>query len=102
MSWTSPLPEAFFQDFVACLGAKVYGWFCDPALDRLFGQAHDLEATDPVRSDELWASADRRTVDAAAWVPLVNPSSVELLSARVHGFRNNPLFGFSPAQAWVN
>jgi peptide/nickel transport system substrate-binding protein len=101
-SWTSPLPAAFFDQFVACSGQQGTRWFCDPGIDRLIAEAHRVEATDPVRSDTLWAAADRRAVDAAAWVPLVNPSSVELLSARVHGFRNDPLFGFSPAQAWVS
>jgi ABC-type transport system substrate-binding protein len=101
-SWTSPLPAAFFDQFVACTGQQGTRWFCDPSIDRLIAQAHDAEATDPVRSDALWAAADHRAVDAAVWVPLVNPSSVELTSARVHGFRNDPLFGFSPAQVWVN
>jgi peptide/nickel transport system substrate-binding protein len=101
-SWTSPLPAAFFDDFVACTGQQLNGWSCDRGLDRVIGQAHELEATDPVRSDALWATVDRRVVDEALWVPLVNPSSVELVSGRVRGFRNNPLFGFSPAQAWVN
>jgi YVTN family beta-propeller protein len=75
--------------------------FCDPATDRLMHQAEAAQATSLARGDDLWAKVDRRLVDAAPWIPLVNPFSVDLLSERVHNFKRTPTLGVLFDQMWV-
>ncbi len=99
-SWTSPIPDIFFANFVSCGGSN-NGWFCDPSLDQLTERAHALDATDPGQAGQVWAEAGRRVVDEVPVVPLANGRSVELVSPRLGGYQNHPLFGFLPAQAWV-
>jgi hypothetical protein len=40
-------------------------------------------------------------VDAAPWIPLFNPRSVELLSRRAGGHRYSPIYGTLVDQLWV-
>jgi peptide/nickel transport system substrate-binding protein len=75
--------------------------FCDPALDRLMHQAEVAQATSLARADDLWARVDRRLVDAAPWIPLVNPFSVDVLSERVHNFKRTPTLGVLFDQMWL-
>jgi len=100
-SWTSPIPDIFFANFVTCGGSKNGGWFCDPSLDQLTARAHAMDATDPAQAAQLWSEAGQRVVDEVPVVPLANGRSVELVSPRLGGYQINPLFGFLPAQAWV-
>ena len=41
-----------------------------------------LETVAPDRARRLWAAADRRLVDEAAWVPLVNEVTVHVTGPR--------------------
>jgi hypothetical protein len=41
---------------------------------------------DPATAQDTWARADRLAVNKAAWVPLVNTASAELLSRRAGHF----------------
>ena len=50
---------------------------------------------------EAWAAIDRRLVDQAAWVPLVNERVVDFVSARVQNYQFHPYWGFIAAQAWL-
>ena len=72
--------------------------WCDPGLDRLVRRAHALEATDLARADAVWARADRRAVDSAAWVPLVNPRELDFVSERLRNYGYDPPLGFLAAQ----
>lgn len=49
-------------------------------------RAETLQPTDPAATQAIWAKADRLTVDQAAWVPLENTASAELLSRRAGHF----------------
>jgi peptide/nickel transport system substrate-binding protein len=100
-SWTAPIPDIFFANFVSCDGSNNGGWFCDPSLDQLTARAHALDATDSAQAAQLWSEAGQRVIDQVPVVPLANGRSVELVSPRVGGYQINPLFGFLPAQAWV-
>jgi ABC-type transport system substrate-binding protein/DNA-binding SARP family transcriptional activator len=94
-------PSNFLEPWIACRGPFNAGRVCDPALDRRIDRAHALEATDPIRADALWVGIDRTAVDAAFWVPLVNPHDVELVSKRLGNYQYNALLGFLADQAWV-
>ena len=67
--------------------------FCDPRLDREIGHAVAEETTNPDAARRLWAQIDRRTVDEAPWVPLVNPKVVDVVSKRVGNYQYSPAGG---------
>jgi hypothetical protein len=100
-SWYAdyPSPSSFVNTFLSCRSATAGGFWCDPGLDRLLRRAHALEATDLARADAVWARADRRAVDRAAWVPLVNPRELDFVSERLRDYRYDPPLGFLAAQA---
>src|SRR4029079_16904980 len=76
--------------------------FCDPRLDRTIGRAVTEQTTDPAAARRLWAQIDRSAVDAAPWVPLVNPSVVDVLSKRVGNYQYSPAgWGMLIDQLWV-
>lgn len=81
--------------------AANFAHHCDPAIDRLSRKAARLQFSDPQRANELWAHIDRRLTRTAAWVPLVNPKGVELVSDRVGNYTYNPVTGMVLSQAWV-
>lgn len=75
--------------------------FCDPTMDRLMEQAEATQATSLAQADQLWGAVERRLVDAAPWIPLVNPVSVDVLSERAHNFKRTPTLGVLFDQMWV-
>jgi peptide/nickel transport system substrate-binding protein len=75
--------------------------YCDPSVDQLMIRAEEAQATSLARANDLWAQVERRLVDAAPWIPLVNPSSVDVLSTHVHNFRRSPTLGVLFDQIWV-
>jgi ABC-type oligopeptide transport system substrate-binding subunit len=89
-----PSPGQFLEYFLACSNYRPAdptrtsnaGGFCNARLDSLIALAEKLHTTDPTRAQEVWARADRLAVDQAAWVPMVNTASVELLSRRAGHF----------------
>ena len=100
-SWYAdyPSPSSFFDTFLSCGSATAGGFWCDPGLDRLVRRAHALEASDLPRADAVWARADRRAVNRAAWVPLVNPRELDFVSERLRNYGYDPPLGFLAAQA---
>jgi ABC-type transport system substrate-binding protein len=62
------------------------GGFCNPTFDHLVTQAETLQLTDPAAAQDTWARADHLAVDQAAWTPLVNTASAQLLSRRASHF----------------
>ena len=69
-----------------------------PGIDSLVGRA--LAAGD-AEAGPLWAEADRRVVDAAPIVPLVNRRNVLLVSDRVGNVQQHFQFGPLLDQFWV-
>jgi hypothetical protein len=45
-----------------------------------------MQLTNPAAAQDIWARADHLAVGQAAWVPLVNTASAELLSPRAGHF----------------
>jgi YVTN family beta-propeller protein len=108
--WRSDLPRAadFFINLLSCSAYKPdtdinlnSPGFCQPELDRQMRRAQDLAATDAAASAALWARVDRRVVDAAPWIPLLNAQGLELTSKRVGNYQRNPQFGVLIDQLWV-
>jgi peptide/nickel transport system substrate-binding protein len=75
--------------------------FCDPKFDHLLDEANRVEASSLAKADDLWAQADRILVDEAPWVPLVTPTWVDVVSARVHNYTRSPILGMLYDQMWV-
>lgn len=84
----SPANQNFFQH-------------CDPRLDAKMKQAASLQASDPVRANELWAEVDHALVDRAVVVPWGSPRDKVLLSERVGNYQHHPLWGTLWDQLWV-
>ena len=75
--------------------------FCDRTVDRLAARASELELTDPVAADRLWALADRRITNLAPWLPTVTETETDLVSARVGNYQFVPTTGALLDQLWV-
>jgi YVTN family beta-propeller protein len=75
--------------------------YCDPAIDATMARATDIQASDPVRANALWAEADRALVDRAAAVPLVNQHVVGFVSERVDNYQLHPQWLTLLDQLWV-
>jgi peptide/nickel transport system substrate-binding protein len=75
--------------------------FCDHSVDAAVHRALRLQASSSVAADALWATVDRRIVDAAPFIPLVNPSWVDVVSSRVENYERSPVIGVLFDQMWV-
>jgi peptide/nickel transport system substrate-binding protein len=109
--WVADYPAAsnFFSTFLRCdrfveadpTSSTNRSEFCRPALDRLMDLADRLQFVDPIRSNRLWARIDRRIVDLAPWVPVVNERWIDVTSERVGNYQYNPVMGVLLDQLWV-
>ena len=75
--------------------------FCDRSIDAQVRQAQALQASDPLAADKLWASIDRRVVDASPAVSAFNPTDVTFLSKRVGDYQHQPVYQLLIDQLWV-
>ncbi len=70
--------------------------FCSHAVDALIDTARRLQRTSVARAGAAWHRVDVALVNAAPWIPLVNPTWEDVVSTRVTGFERNlwlgPLF----------
>ena len=92
-AWSDSTPYNFFAPWFACAAAYNHQFFCDHGVDRTIGYTQALESTDPRAASIAWARLDRELVDRAAWVPLVNPRQIELVSKRVRNYQHHALLG---------
>ena len=89
-----PSPSQFLDYFLLCSDYHPHqpalttnsGGFCNAQFDRLVVKAEKLQPTSPATAPDIWARADRLAVDQAAWVPLANTGSADLLSQRTGHF----------------
>jgi peptide/nickel transport system substrate-binding protein len=98
--WGGPFAYEFFGPWISCQGGNNRG-FCDRNLDERMRRAQTLEATDPRAAAVLWARIDRKVVDLAVWVPLVNSRVIDFVSARVRNYQYHPYWGFLASQVVV-
>ena len=108
--WGADYPAAsdFLNTLLSC-GAfrpatssnQNYAEFCDPSIDREIRGALNVQAANPQAASRLWARIDRRVVDRAPWVPLINTKSVDFVSKRVGNYEYSPVWGMLIDQLWV-
>jgi ABC-type transport system substrate-binding protein/streptogramin lyase len=103
-----PSPSNFLTDLFSCASFRPanesnvnYAGFCDPGLDTLMRRASRLQAAQPDVSDELWARAERRLLNAAPLIPIDNRVATFLASERLRNDQYHPLWGRMLEQAWV-
>jgi peptide/nickel transport system substrate-binding protein len=75
--------------------------FCDPAVDRIATHAAQLQTTNPVVADRLWARADRDITNLAPWIPTVTETETDIVSARVGDYQYVPGVLALLDQLWV-
>ncbi|MGH3040481.1 MAG: BTAD domain-containing putative transcriptional regulator [Gaiellaceae bacterium] len=98
----------FLRDLFACASFlpedaanRNLSAFCEPGIDVRMTRAAELQASDPVEANTLWAEADRALVDRAAAVPLVNRHVVGFVSERVGNYQLHPQWLTLLDQLWV-
>jgi YVTN family beta-propeller protein len=76
--------------------------FCDRTLDRTAAAAAQLQTTDPVAADRLWAKADREATNQAPWLTMVSFRGVDTVSPRVGDWQYVPTVGAVLDQLWLH
>jgi ABC-type transport system substrate-binding protein len=96
-----PAPSNFIDFLLSCEGPTNSTGLCDADIDRMIDRALELQTVDPPRAQELWGDIERRIVDLAPWVSVVNPVSLDVISARVGNYQRHPQWGLLVDQLWV-
>jgi peptide/nickel transport system substrate-binding protein len=78
-----------------------YSEYCSPKLDHLMNGALAAEGENSPAATRLWAQADRFATGQALEVPLVTPTSVGFVSARVGNYEFSQQYGPMVDQMWV-
>ena len=60
-----------------------------------------LVATRPQAAGSLWARIDRKLVDRAVWVPLINEHGIDFVSARVRNYQLHTYWGLIADRLWL-
>jgi ABC-type transport system substrate-binding protein/class 3 adenylate cyclase len=101
--WTLdyPSPSNSIGLLFACDADNNSSGLCDAQLDRMIARARHLQSSDPPRARALWADTERRVVDLAPLVGLVNTIGHEVISPRVGNYQHSPQWGLLLDQLWV-
>ncbi|MGZ4285366.1 MAG: ABC transporter substrate-binding protein [Solirubrobacteraceae bacterium] len=108
--WLADYPAAsdFLQVLLSCgsfhpnsNSSPNISQFCDNRIEAKMNQAATTAITEPQAANELWAQVDHEVTDAAPWVALFNPASLDFTSKRIKGFQFNPQWYFLLDQASV-
>jgi peptide/nickel transport system substrate-binding protein len=102
-SWWADVPSASQWTRLLACDSLIQGKprFCDPGVDRLTRRAQRLQMSDPAGANRLWARADRRLTDEAAWISVIQPAWVSVVSDRVGGYHYVPTIGVLVDRLWV-
>ena len=76
--------------------------FCNQRIDAQVAQALTRQPRDPNAAAALWARIDHQIVNQAPWVPIYNPRSLVLLSARAGNYQFDPYWSVLIDQLWVH
>lgn len=93
--------NGMFATWFGCGAPNVLGRYCDPRIDRQLRRAQTLKSTRPRTAEAIWAAIDRRLVDQAASVPMVNELGLDFVSARVRNYQFHPYWGLIADQLWL-
>ncbi len=103
-----PAPSDFIRPLLTCQsfipdspGNMNAAEFCNQRIDTQAGQALALQPHNPSTAGALWARIDREIVNMAPWVPVYNPRSLVMLSARVGNYQFDPYYSVLIDQLWV-
>jgi peptide/nickel transport system substrate-binding protein len=103
-----PAPSDFIRTLLTCRsfvpgspGNLNAAEFCNQQIDTQVTQALALQPRDPSAAWALWARIDQKIVGQAPWVPVYNPRSLVLVSARVGNYQFDPYFPVLIDQLWV-
>ena len=103
-----PAPADFISPLLTCRSFLPHNpanlnaaEFCNPRIDAQVNQALALQARNPSAAAALWARIDHQIVNQAPWVPVYNPRSLVLLSARVGNYQYDPYWSLLIDQLWV-
>ena len=108
--WTADYPNPIdFLDLLLSCRAFVPGSptnlntaeLCDPRLDALIHRAEATQVRNPARGAVRWQQADRRAVDLAPWVPLLNNVATDVLARGTGNYQHNPEWSVLLDQLWV-
>ena len=109
--WGADYPSAsdFFDTFFRCSDFRLAdpaatadgSFFCDPTVDTKMNLADRQQMTDPNQAAMTWSAVDRAVTDQAPWVPLVNLTWADYLSARVSNYQYNPAVGILLDQLYI-
>jgi hypothetical protein len=94
-------PLRLLRHLVTCGAGFNHGWFCDRRADRANLHASSLNSTNPRAAAGVWAALDRRLVDEAACVPMIDERGVDFVSARVRNYQFHPYWGLIADQLWL-
>jgi peptide/nickel transport system substrate-binding protein len=95
--WCPDIPGNGARSFIGVLldGRKItptannnYGDYNNPEVNAMIDQAYATE--DPVRRNGLWGEIDRKVMEDAPWVPLIDERQTYFWSARVKQWRFSP------------
>lgn len=75
--------------------------FCNHGIDVQVAQALTLQPHNPNAAAALWVRIDHQIVNQAPWVPIYNPRSLVLLSARAGNYQFDPYWSVLIDQLWV-
>jgi len=103
-AWIMDYPAAsnfFTYRFTCDVSYPPSPGFCDPQIDTMIDRATKMQIDDPAAAGGLWAKIDRKIVDQAPYVWLVNPIAVQFVSERVGNYQYSQQWGVLLDQLWV-
>ena len=103
-----PAPSDFISPLLTChsfipdsTGNLNAAEFCNKRIDAQVKEALALQTRAPNTAGALWTRIDQEIVDQAPWVPVYNPHSLVMLSARVGNYQFDPYLAVVIDQLWV-
>jgi peptide/nickel transport system substrate-binding protein len=103
-AWFSDYPAAsnFITNRFRCHSSfNPSSGFCDPQIDAMIDRATQMQLDDPAAAGHLWAKIDRKIVDQAPYMWLVNGIAVEFVAERVGNYQWSQQWGSLLDQMWV-
>jgi ABC-type transport system substrate-binding protein/DNA-binding SARP family transcriptional activator len=104
-----PAPSQFIRPLLTCQsfipGNPVNlnaAEFCNRHIDAQVNQALARQSRNPSTAGALWTNIDQEIVGQAPWVPIYNPYSLVMLSARVGNYQCDPYLPVLIDQLWVH
>jgi ABC-type transport system substrate-binding protein/DNA-binding SARP family transcriptional activator/streptogramin lyase len=103
-----PAPSDFIRPLLTCQsfvpdspGNLNAAEFCNQRIDVQAERALALQPGAPNTAEALWTRIDREIVGQAPWVPVYNPRSLVMLSARTGNYQFDPYWSVLIDQLWV-